>query len=260
MKSNIKVVIFAGGLGTRLSEETENMPKPMVEIGGIPILEHIINIYRGFGFCDFLICAGYKSELIKRYFLDYEMRHSDVVFEKGNGKTIVDRTVDYEFKVRVIDTGTLTETGGRLGRIKDHLQEAGGYFLATYGDGVSDVDINAVVDSHLESGKSGTITAVYPPARFGALDFDSSGSVIGFIEKPLGDNGFINGGFGVFNTGVLDLVDEESGSFENVILEKLAQKNDLNAYIHKGFWHAMDTLRDKKFLNELVTKSLPWKK
>lgn len=251
------VVIFAGGLGSRLSEETNSIPKPMVQIGGIPILLHIINKYRRHGFNDFIICAGYKSLVIKKYFQNFNLHNSDLIFHQNEYQLL---KKDSDFKVRIVETGLHTQTGGRLARIK-HLLNEKEYFLYTYGDGLSDVDLNKVLDFHKSHKKKVTITGVYPPARFGALELGKNGAVKKFIEKPTGDGGFINGGFGVINKEVLDMLNNDNQVFELDILEKLAIQNSVHAFIHKGFWLPMDTLRDKQKLEELsLSGNAPWMK
>lgn len=251
------VVIFAGGFGSRLIEETHNIPKPMIQIGELPILLHIINKYRKHGFNDFIICAGYKSLVIKKYFQNFNLHNSDLIFHKNNYQFFDEEN---DFKVRIVETGLLTQTGGRLARIK-HLLNDKDYFLYTYGDGLSDVNLNKVLDFHKSHKKKVTITAVYPPARFGALELGKNGAVKKFLEKPSGKDGFINGGFGVINREVLNMLNKDNQIFEIDILEKLAIQNEVKAFIHKGFWLPMDTLRDKKKLDDLfLNGDPPWLK
>lgn len=252
-----KAVILAGGLGTRLSEETELKPKPMVEIGGRPILWHVMKIFSSHGINDFVICLGYKGYVIKEYFYNYSLHLSDVTFDLRENTTTIHRRTVEPWKVTLIDTGDLTMTGGRLKRIRPFLDNEP--FCMTYGDGVSDVDIRGLIDFHNAHGADATVTAVQPAGRFGALDLDGT-TVHGFKEKPTGDGGWINGGFFVLNPNTLDLVDEDSTVWEQEPMERLAQRGSLRAYQHTGFWQAMDTLRDKRHLEELWTEGrAPWK-
>lgn len=257
----MKVVILAGGLGTRLSEETDVKPKPMVEIGGRPILWHIMKIYSQFGFNEFVICGGYKREYIVDYFTNYASRNSDVTIDLGQGVADVSLSSGaFEpWKIHVIDTGKDSMTGGRLKRVK-HLLEKDENFMMTYGDGVADIDIKALLESHEKSNKLATVTATYPSARFGALDIQPDGSVSGFKEKPTGDGNLINGGYFVLSTKVLDLIKDDSTVWEQEPMVLLASQKQLNAFVHKGFWTPMDTLRDKHYLNELLESgAAPWK-
>ncbi len=256
----MKAVILAGGLGTRLSEETHLRPKPMVEIGGMPILWHILKIYSSHGINDFVICAGYKGYVIKEFFANYFLHSSDVTFDLSeNSIEILEKRAE-PWKVSVIDTGEETNTGGRLRRVA-HLLRGGGPFCFTYGDGVADIDLRAVIDFHREAGRQATLTAVQPPGRYGALEIGGDGSVSRFREKPDGDNAWINGGFFVLEPEVLDLIDGDDTSWERGPLEQLAENNDLSAYRHHGFWRPMDTLRDKIYLEELWNSGrAPWKR
>jgi len=227
----------------------------MVQIGGIPILLHIINKYRRHGFNDFIICAGYKGLVIKKYFQNFNLHNSDLIFHQNEYQFL---KKDNDFKVRIVETGLHTQTGGRLARIK-HLLKDKDYFLYTYGDGLSDVDLNKVLDFHKSHKKKISITAVYPPARFGALELEKNGIVKKFNEKHTGDGSFINGGFGVINKEVLDILNNDSQVFELEVLEKLSSQNEVMAYVHKGFWLPMDTMRDKLKLEELaITGEPPW--
>ena len=257
----MKVVILAGGLGTRLSEETTLRPKPMVEIGGRPILWHIMKTYSHFGFNEFIICGGYKREYIVDYFIRYPSWNSDVTIDLANSIADVSlSSSSYEpWKVHIVDTGQHSMTGGRIKRIKSFL-EGDTTFMMTYGDGVADIDIDALLKAHNKSNKLATVTATYPVARFGALDVEADGSVKGFKEKPTGDGNLINGGYFVLSTKVLDLIKDDSTVWEQEPMESLAASNQLNAYVHKGFWRPMDTLRDKHYLNELLESgAAPWK-
>lgn len=254
----MKVVILAGGLGTRISEESLFKPKPMIEIGGQPILWHIMKWYSKFGFNDFIICAGYKQHKIKEYFANYYLYNSDVTFDfSANGKMIIhsDRTEDW--KVTVVDTGLNTMTGGRIKRVKDYIGSES--FLMTYGDGVSDVDIAGVVDFHQKNGKKVTLTGVLPEGRFGVMDIDGS-EIRSFREKRKNDVGWINGGFMVVSSEVIDLIKNDSTIWEREPLETLANEGLLGCYRHHGFWQCMDTLRDKEKLEQmLVDDTAPWK-
>lgn len=257
----MKVVLLAGGLGTRLAEETGLRPKPMVQIGGRPILWHIMKIYSHFGFNEFVICGGYKRDVIVDYFTNYASRNSDVYIDMGrDGADIQLSAGAYEpWKIHVVDTGEQSMTGGRLKRVESLLREDD-KFMMTYGDGVADIDLNALVNSHIKSNKLATVTATYPSARFGALDIRGDGSVIGFKEKPTGDGNLINGGFFVLSTKVLDFIKDDTTVWEQEPMELLAKQNQLNAYIHTGFWRPMDTLRDKIYLEELLESgAAPWK-
>jgi len=254
----MKAVILAGGLGTRLSEETTTRPKPMVEIGGKPILWHIMKMYSHYGVNDFIICCGYKGYFIKEYFANYFLHMSDVTFEMSNNKMIVHKERAEPWTVTLVDTGDSSLTGGRLRRVKEYLTEEES-FCFTYGDGVSDVNISDVIKFHNEHGKLATLTATYPPGRFGALDI-SDGRVKSFREKPKGDGSMINGGFFVLSPKVIDLIDDDFTTWEEKPLEHLADQNQLMAFQHKGFWQPMDTLRDKIYLEKLwQEKKAPWK-
>ena len=254
----MKAVILAGGLGTRLSEETISRPKPMVEIGGKPILWHIMKMYSHYGVNDFIICCGYKGYFIKEYFANYFLHMSDVTFEMSNNKMIVHKERAEPWTVTLVDTGDGSLTGGRLRRVKEYLKEEES-FCFTYGDGVSDVNISDIIKFHKEHGKLATLTAAYPPGRFGALDI-LDGKVRSFREKPKGDGSMINGGFFVLSPKVIDLIEDDYSTWEEKPLETLADQNQLMAFEHKGFWQPMDTLRDKIYLEKLwQEKQAPWK-
>lgn len=254
----MKAVILAGGLGTRLSEETHLKPKPMVEIGGKPILWHILKIYSKFDINDFIICCGYKGYMIKEYFSNYFLHTSDVTFHMDNDNCMeVHHRKSEPWKVTLVDTGDLSQTGGRLGRVREYLNESS--FCFTYGDGVADVNIGALVDYHNREGREATLTAVQPPGRYGALNL-KGGAVNQFQEKPDGDNAWINGGFFVLQRSVLDRISEDRTSFESDVLPQLAADGQLSAYRHSGFWQPMDTLRDRSRLEEMWAKGeAPWK-
>jgi glucose-1-phosphate cytidylyltransferase len=252
-----KAVILAGGFGTRMTEETELRPKPMVEIGGRPILWHIMKIFLHHGIDEFVICLGYKGYVIKEYFTNYGLHLSDVTFDFAIQQTVVHRRDVEPWKITLIDTGEQTMTGGRLKRVRRYLGDEP--FCMTYGDGVADIDIRALFSFHQSHGADATVTAVQPAGRFGALKIDGD-TVQGFQEKPSGDGGWINGGFFVLHPHVLDRVTGESTVWEQEPLEGLAADGQLRAYYHRGFWHAMDTLRDKRYLDELWAKGkAPWR-
>ena len=254
----MKAVILAGGLGTRISEESSVRPKPMVEIGGKPILWHIMKSYASHGINDFVVCCGYKGYVIKEYFANYFLHMSDVTFDMQNNTMDVHRQSSEPWRVTLVDTGDNTLTGGRLKRVTDYVHDEEA-FCFTYGDGVSDVDISSQLSFHKQHGKQATITAVQPPGRYGALNMDGK-SVRGFVEKPQGDGGWVNGGFFVLSPSCLDLIIDDNSSWEGKPLIELAAKGELMAYEHKGFWHPMDTLRDKNYLEELWTSGkAPWK-
>lgn len=254
----MKVVILAGGYGTRLSEETVNIPKPMVEIGGKPILWHIMKIYSHYGYNDFIICLGYKGYIIKEYFMNYFMHMSDITVDLSNGGIKVHNSKAENWKVTLVDTGLDTMTGGRIKRIKDHLY--GERFMLTYGDGVGDVNINSLVEFHESHGKLATMTAVQPSGRFGALRINDDKKVESFVEKPAGDGAWINGGFFVLEPQVIDYIKDDNTTWEREPLENLTKESQLFAYKHEGFWKPMDTLRDKIELERLwSTKEAPWK-
>lgn len=256
----MKAVILAGGLGTRLSEETHLRPKPMVEIGGMPILWHILKIYSSHGINDFVVCAGYKGYIIKEFFANYFLHTSDVSFDLSQNSIEILEKRSEPWKVTVIDTGEETNTGGRLRRVR-HLLKDGGPFCFTYGDGVADVDLGALLDFHRRSGRKATLTAVQPPGRYGALEVGDDGHVNRFREKPDGDNAWINGGFFVLEPEVLDLIENDETSWERTPLEQLAGERELGAFRHHGFWRPMDTLRDKMYLEELWDSGkAPWKR
>lgn len=254
----MKAVILAGGLGTRLSEETHLRPKPMVEIGGKPIIWHIMKIYAAHGVTDFVICCGYKGYMIKEYFANYFLHMSDVTIDLAANSVEVHRRAAEPWRVTLVDTGETTMTGGRLRRVQDHLRDEEA-FCFTYGDGVADIDVSAEIAFHRAHGRRATIAAVRPPGRYGALQRDGE-RVVGFTEKPRGDGGYINGGFFVLSPSVIDLVAEDATSFEAEPLTTLAQTGDLMAFEHDGFWQAMDTLRDKTQLEELwASGRAPWR-
>lgn len=256
----MKVVILAGGLGTRLSEETELKPKPMVEIGGKPILWHIMKIYSHYGFNDFVVLTGYKSHVIKEYFINYYNRYSDVTVDMANNTVEVHKTRNEPWKVTMLYTGKNTMTGGRIKKAQDYIGNEP--FMLTYGDGVSDVNINELIKCHKESGKLVTMTAVQLSGRFGALVIKDNNMITSFMEKPKGEESWINGGFFVCQPEVFDYIkDGDKTIFERAPLENLAKDNQLNAYKHRGFWQPMDTLRDKKELTELwESNKAPWAK
>jgi glucose-1-phosphate cytidylyltransferase len=254
----LKAVILAGGFGTRLSEETVVKPKPMVEIGGKPILWHIMKIYSHFGINDFIICLGYKGYMIKEYFANYFIHMSDVMVDVLHNKIEVQKMKAEPWKVTLIDTGDESQTGGRLKRIGQYLNKNES-FCFTYGDGVADVDIKKEIAFHKKHGKLATICAVQPPGRYGALVLKGT-SVTGFQEKPPGDGAWINGGFLILKPKVLDFIDGDGISFETDTLVKLSQVGQLESFFHGGFWQAMDTLRDKRILEEYWTKgNAPWR-
>ncbi len=253
----MKVVILAGGLGTRLAEETELRPKPMIEIGDQPILWHIMKSYAVHGHREFFIAAGYKGEQIKRYFLDYHSLNGSLTVELGTGRVHQHEKQTEDWIVHVVDTGLNTNTGGRLLRLRDYLE--GETFLLTYGDGVCDVDLTALVDFHRRQSVLATVTAVRPPARFGGLIFDGP-LVSEFTEKPQIGEGWINGGFMVMEPGVFDLIENDDTSLEAELLEDLAKDRQLAAYRHENFWQCMDTLRDYRLLQSLWNSAqAPWK-
>ena len=254
----MKAVILAGGLGTRISEETHLKPKPMVEIGGKPILWHIMKLYSAHGVHDFVICCGYKGYVIKEYFANYFLHMSDITFDMASNQMEVHQQKAEPWRVTLIDTGDDTLTGGRLKRVADYVKDEEA-FCFTYGDGVSDVDIRACIDFHRRSGKLATVTAVKLAGRYGTLE-RSGNSVTGFTEKPRGDGGLVNGGFFVLSPRCLDLIEGDHISWEGEPLSKLAAMGELTAFDHSGFWQPMDTLRDKNYLEELwLSGKAPWK-
>ncbi len=255
----MKAVILAGGLGTRISEETHVKPKPMVEIGGRPILWHILKLFSHHGIHDFVICCGYKGYVIKEYFANYFLHMSDVTFHMEDGRMEVHRQKAEPWKVTLVDTGDSTNTGGRLRRVAHHLDDEP--FCFTYGDGVADVDITALVQFHREQGLEATVTAVQPPGRYGSLDLSPNRAVVmGFTEKPQGDGGWINGGYFILERRAIKRISSDASSWEADALHQLAEEGQLAAYQHYGFWQAMDTLRERKLLEELwQNKCAPWK-
>jgi glucose-1-phosphate cytidylyltransferase len=254
----MKAVILAGGLGTRISEESNTKPKPMIEIGGKPILWHIMKIYSHYGINDFIVCCGYKGYVIKEYFANYFLHMSDVTFDMKNNSMEVHQRFAEPWKVTLVDTGESTMTGGRLKRVADYVKDEES-FCFTYGDGVSDINIGALVEFHRGQKTKATLTAVYPPGRFGALDI-SEHKVNTFKEKPKGDGGMINGGFFVLSPKVLSLLIDDLTVWEREPLESLAKSGQISAYEHSGFWQPMDTLRDKNYLEELwASGNPPWK-
>lgn len=254
----MKAVILAGGLGTRISEETTSRPKPMIEIGGRPILWHIMKCYSAYGVNEFIICCGYKGYMIKEYFANYFLHTSDVTFNLALNSSEIHQRYSEPWRVTLVDTGDETMTGGRLRRVKKYLENEEAFFF-TYGDGVANIDINKTFAFHLKHGKLATVTAVLPPGRFGALAREGD-AVRGFIEKPRGDGGWINGGFFVLSPKVIDYIDSDSTSWELEPMARLAGENQLQAFEHTGFWQPMDTLREKNLLEDLwASGEAPWK-
>jgi glucose-1-phosphate cytidylyltransferase len=253
----VKAVILAGGLGTRITEESRLRPKPMIEIGNRPILWHIMKIYTTYGVNEFVICCGYKGYVIKEFFANYFLHLSDVTVETQNNRMIVHQCAAEPWQITLIDTGEETMTGGRLKRVRAHIGDED--FCFTYGDGVGDIDIPGLIDFHKKHGLLATVTATQPQGRFGALSL-SGDQVNGFTEKPQGDGGWINGGFFVLNPKVIDYIDGDDTVWEREPMEKLAKDNQIKAWFHRGFWQPMDTMRDKKLLESLWSSGkAPWK-
>ena len=254
----MKVVILAGGLGTRLAEETNVRPKPMIEIGGRPLLWHIMKIYSQYGCSDFVICLGYLGYVIKEYFSNYALHNSDVTYDFRTGEVTMANAATEGWRVSLIETGTDTMTGGRLQRVRQYLGDE--TFMMTYGDGVADVDIAGLLAFHKAHGRLATVTAVRPPGRFGVLELDRDDRVTAFREKPQDEIGWINGGFFVLEPKALDLIENDATIWEREPLERLAAQDQLRAHRHRGFWQPVDTLRDKRSLEELwVKQTAPWK-
>jgi len=255
----MKIVILAGGFGTRISEESHLIPKPMIEIGEKPILWHIMKYYSSFGHNEFIICCGYKQYVIKEFFADYYLHMSDVTFDfSAENKMVVHNNNTEPWKVTLIDTGLNTMTGGRIKRVKEYIGDEP--FMLTYGDGVSNVDINQLIRFHKTNGKIATITAIQPGGRFGMLDIDENEQINSFKEKSIEDGGWINGGFMVLNPEIIEYIDGDNTVFEREPLERVANEGQLNAFRHHGFWQCMDTMRDKELLENLWSKDdAPWK-
>jgi len=254
----MKVVILAGGLGTRIAEETSTRPKPMVEIGGRPILWHIMKIYSHYGFNDFIICLGYKGYLIKEYFANYFLHMSDITFDIAGNAIEVHRRSAEPWRVTVVDTGAATQTGGRIKRVMPYLK-GDDTFALTYGDGVADIDLNAQLAFHKAHGRLATVTAVRPAKRFGAISIEGD-RVVAFEEKPDGDGGWINGGFFLLSSEIGKLLHDDDTVWEQAPMQQLARDDQLRAFVHRGFWHPMDTLRDRTFLEEQwSTGSAKWR-
>ncbi len=255
----MKAVILAGGLGTRISEESHLRPKPMIEVGGKPILWHIMKMYAAHGINDFIICLGYKGYVIKEYFANYFLHMSDVTFDMSENRMDVHCRKAEPWRVTLVDTGEESQTGGRLRRVREYLAP-GEPFCFTYGDGVSDIDLTAEIAFHREHGRWATVAAVQPPGRYGALERTSEGMVAGFAEKPRGDGAWINGGFFVLQPEVIDLIPDDKTSWEQGPMEDLARRGHLLAFEHQGFWQPMDTLREKNMLEQLwQSGAAPWK-
>ncbi len=252
----MKVVILAGGLGTRISEESHLRPKPMIEIGGKPVLWHIMKIYSHYGINDFVICLGYKGYIVKEYFANYFLHMSNVTFDMARNHMEVHEHNAEPWRVTLVDTGQDTLTGGRLKQVRDYVGDE--TFCFTYGDGVTDLDIGATLKFHRDHGKKATVTAIQPPGRYGALNLEGA-AVRSFQEKPAGDGAWINGGFFVLEPSVFDYIHGDQTSWESQPLQQLAHEGQLMSYQHSGFWQAMDTLRDKNHLEELWNSNPPWK-
>ena len=253
----MKCILLAGGFGTRISEESHLKPKPMIEIGGRPIIWHIMKIYSTQGITEFIVCLGYKGYIIKEYFANYFLHMSDVTFDMSNNRMEVHHKHAEPWKVTLVDTGDNTMTGGRLRRVRDYVD--GEAFCFTYGDGLADICLPELIDFHRRNSRYATVTAVQPPGRYGALLLDGS-RVGGFQEKPVGDGGWINGGFFVLEPQVFDYIDSDSTTWEQQPLERLSAEQQLTAYLHKGFWQAMDTVRDRVYLENLWDSGkAPWK-
>ncbi|MBA2648556.1 MAG: glucose-1-phosphate cytidylyltransferase [Legionella sp.] len=253
----MKAVILAGGLGSRLSEETSTKPKPMVEIGGYPILWHILKIYSSFGINDFIICLGYKGYIIKEYFANYFLHMADVTYDLKQNTMEVHQKFAEDWKITLVNTGDTSMTGGRLKRIKPYLGDDD--FCFTYGDGVGNIDINAAIELHKNKGTLATVTAVLPDGRFGVIEHENN-YVKGFYEKPKGDGNWVNGGFFVLSPRVLEYIADDNTTWEQEPMQYLASDNQMSVYFHEGFWHPMDTLRDKNYLESLwQTGTAPWK-
>ncbi|HPU52487.1 MAG TPA: glucose-1-phosphate cytidylyltransferase [Burkholderiaceae bacterium] len=250
----MKAVILAGGLGTRIAEESTVRPKPMVEIGGKPVLWHIMKLYSHHGIDEFVICLGYKGYLIKEYFANYCLHNSDVTFDMTTNRMQVHQRKAEAWKVTLVDTGEKTQTAGRLKRVAPYLD--GDTFCFTYGDGLADVDVRSLIGFHREQGRKATVTAVQPPGRFGAIDIEGQ-HITRFHEKPLGDGTWVNGGFFVLDPAVLDYIEDDETVWEHAPLERLAREGELSAYKHRGFWQPMDTLRDRNRLEELWQSGAP---
>jgi len=258
MSSVKTAVILAGGMGTRIAEETSVRPKPLIEIGGLPILWHIMKIFHTHGIKDFVICLGYKGYLIKEYFSNYFLHQSDVTFNFADNSIVYQKKRAEDWTITLVDTGPETMTGGRIKRVRDYIGDEP--FCMTYGDGVADIDIGALLRFHESHGKLATVSAVSPPGRFGALHMGDGDGVLSFQEKPDGEVGWINGGFFVLSPKVLPYIDGDATTWEREPIEGLARDGELIAYKHHGFWHPMDTLRDKQYLEQLWTSSkAPWK-
>lgn len=254
----MKAVILAGGLGTRLSEETHLVPKPMIRIGDRPILWHIMKIYSQYGINEFIVCCGYKGYVIKEYFANYFLHTSDVTFDMRNNSMEVHQKHAEPWRVTLVDTGETSFTGERLKRVKDYVGDE--TFCFTYGDGVSSINIKDLMDFHQQKGLIATLTAVLPPGRYGAVNIDNQGKVSSFQEKPQGDNAWINGGYFVLEPAIFDFIEGNNNNWEGESLPMIASKNQLSAFHHDGFWHAMDTLRDKNYLQSLwESGNAPWK-
>jgi glucose-1-phosphate cytidylyltransferase len=257
-KKTTKAVILAGGLGTRISEETNVKPKPMIDIGGRPVLWHIMKSYSFHGINEFIICCGYKGYIIKEYFANYFLHMSDVTFDMQNNQMEVHQRNAEPWRVTLVDTGDNSLTGGRIKRVASYLKDESA-FCFTYGDGLADINIRKLIEFHFQHGKRATVTAVQPPGRYGSLKMDGQ-SVRGFVEKPQGDGGWINGGFFVLSPNCLDLIVDDSSSWEGEPLARLAEQGELMAFEHDGFWQPMDTLRDKNHLENLwQSGNAPWK-
>lgn len=254
----MQLVILAGGYGTRISEESLLKPKPMIEIGGKPILWHILKIYSHYKINKFIICCGYKGYLIKEYFYNYFLHNSDFKINLKTNKMEIKEENSEDWEITLVDTGLDTLTGGRIKKIEKYLKEE--TFCLTYGDGLSNINIKKLIEFHKSHNNDATITAVQPPGRFGSLKFGSSTNIIGFQEKPIGDGGWVNGGFFVLNKSVIELIKDDKTIWEREPLNALANKGNLEAYKHYGFWYPMDTIRDKNYLEELwATNDTPWK-